>query len=72
MLYLDTGIHFHKIEFTVFVYQEFNGSGTFIAYSLCAGHRCLAHLFAEFVGNYRGGGFLDQLLMSSLDGAVAL
>src|ERR1700744_5939903 len=33
MLYLYTGIHFHKIEVAVLIYQELNGTHAFIVNS---------------------------------------
>ena len=48
VFHLNTGVHFHEIEFIFRSEQEFNGSGTFVVDRFCRLDSCFAHLFPEF------------------------
>src|SRR5688572_5153073 len=54
VLYLDTGVHLHKVEVTVLIYQELDSAHAFVV----DGRSCLdcglAHLFAQFRRHKRG------------------
>src|SRR3546814_6116234 len=59
MFYLDAGVHFHEIEFLVFVNQEFNGSGAFVIHRPCSCDSGFPHFFPEFRG-HKGGGRSEE------------
>ena len=71
MLHLDAGVHLHEIESTASVHKEFDGAGALVADAARGGHSGLAHLAAQIGRHRRAGGFFEQLLMPSLDRAVA-
>ena len=70
MLHLNSGIHFHKIKSAFFIKKEFNRSGIFIPGCFCRFHRCLSHSGTKFIGDHLTWGFLDHLLMISLNGTI--
>src|SRR5690606_15509775 len=72
MFYLNSGIHFHKVEVPMLIHQKFDGASTFIAYCFRAFNGRSAHFFAKFISNERGGGFFYKFLMTSLYGAIPL
>ena len=72
MLYLDSGIHLHKKEVAVLVYQEFDRSGAFVADVFSRFYRRVAHCLAK-LGSHKGRrSFFEQFLVAALNGAVAL
>ena len=72
VLYLDPGIHFHKIKIPVLFQQKFDRPRIFIMRSLCRFYGCLPHLFPQIFIKRRRRRFLDHFLVISLDGAVTL
>src|SRR5690606_39119360 len=64
MFYLNSGIHFHKVEVPMLIHQKFDGASTFIAYCFRAFNGRSAHFFAKFISNERGGGFFYKFLMT--------
>ena len=49
MLHLNTGVHFHEIEVAVFVYEELDGSNTFVVDGLSAVDGRFTHAFTQFL-----------------------
>ena len=71
MFNLNPGVHFNEIELSVFI-EEFEGTSTAVA-DLAAGiGAARADLVDETSGDPRGGRFLDDFLVPTLHGAVAL
>ena len=71
MLYLDSGIHFHKVEIPVFIYKKLNSTYPFIADKLSGFYCCFAHFLAEVIGHKWRRSLLYQLLISPLDRAIS-
>ena len=71
VLHLDARVHLHEVIFTVLIDEELDCAGVLITDCLGEADGDLAHLFAELRGQERGRGFLDQLLVAALHGAVA-
>src|SRR5690606_35057505 len=71
VLHLDAGVHLDEVEVTLGVHEVFDGAGAFVVAGLGGLDRGLAHALAQ-VGREEGrGGFLDELLVAALHGAVA-
>lgn len=72
MLYLDTRIDLHEVVLAVLVDEELNGTSA----GVLAGHGELESILQDILsdahGMMPGGGNLNQLLMTTLDGAIAL
>ena len=72
MFDLDTRVDLHEVVLTVLVDEELNGTSA----GVLAGHgefeSILQNILADAHGMMPGGGNLDQLLMTTLDGAIAL
>ena len=72
VLHLHARVHLHEVERPALVEQELDGSSVLIvhgAHGLDGRH---AHGAAQILGQGRRGRFLDELLMTTLHGAVAL
>ena len=76
---LEAGVHLHEVEFVIrrfvrdaSIDDEFDGAGAFVADGAGGGAGGLAHGGAAGRGHAGGGGFLHDLLVAALDGAVAL
>ena len=65
MLYLQAGIHFHKIEI-VAIEQKLNGAGAHIVNGFGRGKGTFAHLLTHGIANAGGWCFLNDLLMAAL------
>ena len=72
MLYLNSGIHLHKIEVAVFVDQKLDGTCSFIANGFSSFDGSFAHCIPKFIRDKWRGSFFDKLLVSSLDRAITL
>ena len=72
MLHLEPDIHLHEPEITLPVQQKFHGAHTHITYVLHRPDHLPDDGPALFRVHRRRGGFLNELLMSPLDGAVPL
>ena len=70
MFHLNPGIHFHKIKFPFRAYDIFDGAGVGISHRFGRQYRIFIHFLPDAVVNGRGRGFLDKLLMVSLNGTV--
>ena len=72
MFDLDARVDFHEVVLAVLVDEELNGTST----RVLAGHgeleSILQDILADAHGMMPGGGNLDQFLMTTLDGAIAL
>ena len=72
MFNLDTRVDFHEVVLTVLVDEELNGTST----RVLAGHgeleSILQNVLSDAHGMMPGRGNLNQLLMTTLDGAVTL
>ncbi len=72
MLHLDARIHLDEVELAVFVHQELDGAGVLIAdFGETAAERP-ADFFAHLRRDLQRRSLFDQLLMTALDGALAL
>ena len=58
VLYLDTCIHLHKVEFTVFVHQKLHRTGPFVFDIFRCLYGRFSHFVTEFVRHKRRWGFL--------------
>src|SRR5436309_5025218 len=72
VLDLDPGVHLEEVEGAVFVEDAFHRSGVEVAGFLREGDRRLGEPLAKPFVELRRRRLLDQLLVASLDGAVAL
>ena len=72
MFHLDTCIHLHKVEVSVRLQKELNGSCIFIMRRFCRSDRSVAHFLSELIVQRYAGGLFDQFLMVSLNGTVTL
>ena len=71
MLHLDAGIHLHKVEMlSVAVQQKFHSACALVVDGLRRFHGSPAHLLPQLRRQAPGGGFLNELLVPALDGAV--
>src|SRR5690554_2384183 len=68
---LQASIHLHKIKIIALA-DKFYGTRSDIVHCLSGGNSCGPHGSTSFRGHARRGGFLDDLLMATLDGAVPL
>src|SRR5699024_2208377 len=67
---LDAGVHFDKMEFTVFV-QEFERARATVADALAGGDTKLTDVLALLLGNAGSRAFLNDFLVTALYRAVA-
>src|SRR5690606_29770355 len=72
MLYLYTGVHFHKVEVAMLIYQELDGTHAFVTNSRRRFLGSFAHCGTQFVCHKRRRRFFYQFLMAPLNRAVAL
>src|SRR5690606_33581753 len=72
MLYLNAGIHFHEIEIAVLVYKELYSSHAFVTYGCSSFLSSFAHSGPQFIGNEGRRRFFYQLLVTTLNRAIAL
>ena len=72
VLHLDTGVHLNEIEVALRVQDELHCSGPQVAAAPGGGDGRLAHGLPQLTAEGVGGGFLHQLLVLALDGAVPL
>ena len=72
MLNLETWVHLDKVEVLILIYQELNCTCVAVLYLACNLDCVLAKLIPELVRDSQGWSELDNLLVSSLDGAVTL
>jgi hypothetical protein len=68
---LNPGVDLHEVELPIFD-EELDGAGVGVARRVDASLCCLADLLAEVVVENRGGCFLDDLLVATLERAVPL
>ncbi len=71
VLDLEPCVHFHEVEVARAVEQEFDGAGADVADLARNGHGSGSHAHAQLGIHGRRGGFLDELLVPALHGAVA-
>ena len=72
MFHLNAGVHFHEVEIPMIVHEILNGAGVCVADALAEADRCIAHLFAKLGRHEWRRALLDDLLVASLERAVAL
>ena len=72
MLDLNPGVHLHEIEVAGAIHQELHGAGALVADGAGCGDGGLAHAPAQFGVDGHARGFLEQLLVTPLNGAVPL
>src|SRR6266571_180133 len=70
MLNLNAGIHFHEIELSSFVNEKLKSPDIRITDFPDRLHDAAPHFLTKFRSHHDGGGFLDELLMATLDGAL--
>src|SRR5439155_26022611 len=68
----DAGVDFDEIKAVLAIDEEFTSAGVMIVRSADQAHGRLANLPANGLGQLRGGGLLDQLLMAALQRTIAL
>lgn len=72
VLYLQTGVHFQKVETLVFtVEDEFHGAGTAVIHGFCQFDRSGAKRFGHSFGQVRRRGFFENFLVAALHRAIA-
>ena len=69
---LNAGVHFHEVEIPVIVDEILDGAGILISDAFAEFDRGIAHLFAKLGGHERRWTFLHDLLVTALQGAIAL
>ncbi|VVN48501.1 hypothetical protein PS639_06045 [Pseudomonas fluorescens] len=67
---LQAGVHLHEEELAAGIQQKFHGTGTDVPDGLGRTHRGFAHGTPQFRAQARGGCFLDDFLMPTLNRAV--
>src|ERR1035437_2041348 len=67
MFYLDSCIHFHEIKILMLIEKKLYCTGSFIINRLCSQDSCFPHFISNDFINCRGGRFLNQLLVSTLN-----
>src|SRR5262249_31914573 len=72
MLDLHARVHFEEVEVLFVVEQELERAGVRVLHRARGVDDRAAELAAHLLGHRHGGGFLEQLLMAALDGALAL
>jgi len=72
MLNLYAGVHFHEVKLPSFIEEEFNGSRANIPDARGTFDGRGAHGVADFFGDDGRRRFLDELLVTALNGALAL
>src|SRR3954452_19977836 len=72
MLHLDACVHLDKVEAAIFVHKKLNGSGGHIPDLTQSGNQLLANLVAHLWGDLQRWRFFQQLLVTTLDAALAL
>lgn len=72
VLNLNTGVHLHEVETTVLVEEELDGAGVLVARGSNRLDGRDAHGSTDLVGERRRRRFLEQLLMTALQRAIAL
>ena len=72
VFHLEACIHFEEIKVTMFVYEEFDGAGTFVMNGFCRGYSRFSHLLAKLGSNKRRGGFFHYFLITALDRTFTL
>ena len=70
MLHLNPGIDLHEVKVSFLIQKKLHRPDIAIVRSLDGFHRHSPDLSTKLVVDDRGWGFLDQLLMPPLDGAV--
>jgi len=71
MLDLQPRVHFEKVKFPQRIEQKLDGACIDVADSASGGDCAFAHFGSEFGRDHRRRGFLDHLLMTTLDRAIA-
>ena len=71
VFHLHPGVHLHEVHLA-FGEQELHGTGVLVTHGLGCTHRQVADIGALFRGQLRAWGDFDQLLVATLDRAVAL
>src|ERR1035437_7945437 len=72
MLYLDTGVHFHKIEIAVLINKKLDSSHTFIINSRSGLYGSIPHSGPKLLCHKGRRRFFHKLLVTALYGAVTL
>ena len=72
MLHLHARVHLEEVEVVVLVDEELAGAGADVAHGLGRGDRRLAHALAQLGRDPVAGRLLDDLLVATLDRALAL
>src|SRR5688572_25861786 len=72
VLDLDAGIDLEEVEVPLVVEQELEGAGVGVLDRACRVDDRASHLAAHLLGHRYRGAFLEQLLMTPLDRALAL
>ena len=72
MFDLEPRVHFEEIEVLLLIEEEFDRAGVGVPSGEREVNRSFAHALAEIRIDDGGGGFLDDLLVTSLDRAFAL
>ena len=71
MFYLDTCIHFHKVEVAVLVYQEFYSTSTLIFDGFSCFYSCFSHFGTKFIGHKGRRSLLSEFLVTALYRAIS-
>src|SRR5690606_34115515 len=70
MLNLDSCIHLHKIEVTVFVHKELYCTNTFVFHSFSSLNGSLPHSLTQIICHERTWSLLYQFLVTTLDRTI--
>src|SRR5262249_31649124 len=72
MLYLNPGIHLHKVKITVLINQILDRAGIFVAHIASHLDGAFAHFLPQMFINHGRRAFFDDFLISTLDRAIPL
>lgn len=72
MFHLEAGVHFEEVEILVLVDQEFNGTSALVTASFSESNSLGSHLVTGLRVEEGRGSLLDNLLVTSLHGALTL
>src|SRR5437879_4593122 len=72
MLYLYASVYFDEVELALLIHEELNSTSVRVADAFECDLQRVGDFGTQFRRDSRRGGFLDQFLMTALDGAFAL
>src|SRR5262245_48523369 len=72
MLHLDASVHLHEVEIALLIHEELERAKRHVAALAHGAGDGLSHVAAQLGRDRDAGRLLEQLLVATLDGALAL